>query len=434
MTLLPEGEKADPNTLAKHRQKAWERQSRYVADTSKFYQQIWNGAQPPVDLRDLPKLPTSDKVQLRISQAAHPPFGDYLAAAPKEAVRLHRTSGTTGQAMNLAMSALDCQITETVGGRAQKLAGLRPDDIVAHCLNYQMWMGGLTDHMTLQQTGALVIPFGVGSTELLIRTIQEVGVTALSCTPSYPAVLERVIADKFPGLSPRDLGLRLGLFGGEPGLDDPALRDRLRDTWGIEPRNANYGVSDVFSNFAAQCEHDTRLHFVAGDVLYPELINPDSQEQIEITDGTTGELVLTHLARDCQPLVRFRTGDLIAIDATDPCRCGTTGFRFRVVGRSDDMIVVRGLNMFPTMVASVVTGFKELTGDYRIVLDKPPPHDVLPVHAEMAPGIENPAGFTAEIEKAFKRILGVTARLTLLPAGAFEVTEGKTRRVIRSYQ
>lgn len=434
MTLLQNAETISPDKLQKHNQTAWEKQSRYVADNSDFFRQLWGGKQPPKYLRDLPELPLSDKTQLRVSQAEHRPFGNYLAAPISKAVRLHRTSGTTGQAMNLALSARDCEITEIVGGRAQRLAGLRPDDIVAHCLNYQMWMGGVTDHMTLQQTGALVIPFGVGSTELLVRTIQEVGVTALSCTPSYPAVLERVIAEKFPGLSPRDLGLKLGLFGGEAGLDDPALRARLKETWGMEPRNANFGVSDVFSNFAAQCEHDTRLHFIAADVLYPELIDPDSGEPLVIADGASGELVLTHLERDCQPLVRFRTGDIITVDATNPCRCGCTGFRFRVVGRSDDMIVVRGLNMFPTMVAAVVTSFKELTGDYRIVLDQPPPFDVLPVHAECAPGIEISTGLPTEIEKTFKRILGVTVRLTLLPAGAFEVTEGKTHRVIRSYQ
>lgn len=434
MTLLQNAETISPNELREHTQASWKSQSRYVADTSDFFQQLWDGKPPPKDPRDLPELPLSDKSQLRVSQAEHRPFGNYLAAPISKAVRLHRTSGTTGQAMNLALSARDCEITETVGGRAQRLAGLRPDDIVAHCLNYQMWMGGVTDHMTLQQTGALVIPFGVGNTELLIRTIQEVGVTALSCTPSYPAVLERVIAEKFPGLSPRDLGLKLGLFGGEAGLDDPALRTRLKDTWGMEPRNANFGVSDVFSNFAAQCEHDTRLHFIAADVLYPELIDPDSGEPLPIGDGITGELVLTHLARDCQPLVRFRTGDIITVDATNPCCCGCTGFRFRVVGRSDDMIVVRGLNMFPTMVAAVVTSFRELTGDYRIVLDQPPPFDVLPVHAEVVPGVEMSTGLSTEIEKTFKRILGATVRLTLLPAGTFEVTEGKTRRVIRSYQ
>jgi phenylacetate-CoA ligase len=209
-----------------------------------------------------------------------------LAAPPEKVSRLHRTSGTTGQAMNLAMSALDCEITEIVGGRAQSLAGLKAGTMVVHCLNYQMWMGGLTDHLTLERTGATVVPFGVGSTELLINTILETGITAISCTPSYPAVLERVIAERFPDLSPRDLGLKLGLFGGEPGIDDPAFRKRLSETWGMQPRNANYGVSDVFCNFASECAHDTALHFVAHDVLHVELIDPDSGSQRRLPPET----------------------------------------------------------------------------------------------------------------------------------------------------
>ncbi|WP_343211937.1 AMP-binding protein (plasmid) [Aliisedimentitalea scapharcae] len=433
MTLLRNAHTLPASTLSDNARISWRQQCSHVAKSSEFYRRLWDGKQPPCDLNDLPDLPLSDKSHLRVSQADHPPFGNYLAAPQARAVRLHRTSGTTGQAMNLALSERDCEITETVGGRAQRLAGLTPDDTVAHCLNYQMWMGGLTDHMTLQKTGALVIPFGVGSTELLIRTIQEVGVTALSCTPSYPAVLERVIADRFPDLSPKDLGLRLGLFGGEAGLDDPAWRTRMTQTWGLEPRNANYGVSDVFSNFAAQCEYDTRLHFVAADVLYPELIDPETTQPRPIAPGVTGELVLTHLERECQPLVRFRTGDIIAVDATDPCQCGCTGFRFRVVGRSDDMIVVRGLNMFPTMVAAVINGFSDLNGDYRIILDQPPPFDVLPVHVELADNVTPSVALAQAIENRFKQVLGVTARLTLLSPGTFGVTEGKTSRVIRSF-
>ena len=432
--LVKNADKMNSAELFPHNQKAWEKQSAYVAARSDFYLKLWKGAVPPNDLRDLPDLPLSDKAQLRVSQANHPPFGNYLTASPRAAVRLHRTSGTTGQAMNLALSARDAEITQIVGGRAQSSAGLTPDDTVAHCLNYQMWMGGVTDHLTLEATGALVIPFGVGGTELLIRTIKEVGVTAISCTPSYPAVLERVIAEKFSGLEPRDLGLRLGLFGGEPGLDDPAFRERLKKTWGFEPRNANFGVSDVFSNFAAQCEHDTRLHFLAQDVLYPELIDPETETPIPIEAGKTGELVLTHLVRDCQPLVRFRTGDIIAIDETEACQCGCAGFRFRVVGRSDDMIVVRGLNMFPTMVATVINSFEDVTGDYRIVLDRPPPYDVLPVQVELVSGCPASRELAAKIEENFKRSLGASAHISLLPHGAFPVTEGKTRRVIRSYE
>jgi len=419
--------------LGKIQQHAWDQQRHYVAAHSDFYRTLWQGQTPPRDLRDLPNLPLSDKLQVRSAQAAHPPFGNYLAAPRDDIRRLHRTSGTTGQAMNLALSARDCEITEVVGARAQRAAGLTPSHTVVHCLNYQMWMGGVTDHMTLERTGATVVPFGVGGTELLIRTIREIGINAISCTPSYPAVLERVIAEKFAGLKPRDLGLQLGLFGGEPGLDDPAFRQRLQDTWGMQPRNANYGVSDVFCNFAAQCPHDQRLHFLASDVLYPELIDPETAAPLEMIAAQRGELVLTHLARDCQPLVRFRTGDIIAVDETKPCACGRTGMRFRVVGRSDDMVVVRGLNLFPSMVAAVINNFAELSGDYRIILDQPPPYDYLPVSVELAPGQNAPDQLAAGIEAAIKTALGATARITILKAGSFDVTEGKTRRVIRNY-
>jgi phenylacetate-CoA ligase len=432
VTTIAAGEYVSPADLFAHQQTSWSKQACYVAERSAFYRELWNGKAPPADLRDMPGLPLSDKGQLRLSQAAHPPFGDYLAAPREVATRLHRTSGTTGQAMNLALTARDCRIVEAVGGRCQRAAGLGPGHTVVHCLNYQMWMGGVTDHMTLEATGALVVPFGVGSTELLIRTIREIGITAISCTPSYPAVLERVLEQKFPGVTPRDLGLKLGLFGGEAGLDDVALRERIRSTWGMEPRNANYGVSDVFSNFAAQCAEDTRLHFMAADVLWPELINPETTEALQLVEGAQGELVLTHLIRDCQPLVRFRTGDIITVDATEPCRCGRTGFRFRVVGRSDDMVVVRGLNVFPTMVAAVVSEMPELSGDYRIMLDGPPPYDRLPLHVERAHGVQDAPGLSAKVAAAIKAKLGATAEVTLLPPGTFPLTEGKTKRVIRS--
>jgi phenylacetate-CoA ligase len=278
------------------------------------------------------------------------------------------------------------------------------------------------------------VPFGVGSTELLIRTIMETGIDAISCTPSYPAVLERALEAHFPDIEPLDLGLKLGLFGGEAGLDDMAFRQRIRDTWGMEPRNANYGVSDVMSNFAAQCEHDTRLHFLADDVLFAEIIDVDSGGSLPLEPGVEGELVLTHLLRDCQPLVRFRSGDIIAVDETTPCRCGHRGMRFRVVGRSDDMVVVRGLNIFPSMVAAVINAFSELSGNYRIVLDKRPPYDVLPITAELAADAQAADELAGNIELALKKALGASCRVELLPANSFELTEGKTRRVERTYE
>jgi phenylacetate-CoA ligase len=438
MTLLQDAEWLGPAELARHRQASWEGQRRHVMGHSDFYRALWQGRKPPKDLRDLPDLPLSSKAQLRESQAGHPPFGNYLASVHEDIVRLHRTSGTTGQAMNLALSAHDCEVTATVGGRCYRAAGLKPGHRVVHCLNYQMWMGGVTDHLALEASGATVVPFGVGDSAHLIRTVQELSIDAISCTPSYPAVLEAVLEEKFPGLAPRDLGLKLGLFGGEPGLDDPNLRERLRATWGLEPRNANFGVSDAFSIIGAQCEENPALHFLAGDVLYPELIDPEREEPLSIEAGREGELVLTHLARHCQPLVRFRTGDIVSLEETSPCRCGRTTMRFRIVGRADDMVVVRGLNLFPTMVAAVVNDFPALSGDYRIVLDKGPPYDFLPLQVELAKGqgASDSArkSLGADVAGAIKKKLGASARVVVLPPGSFPVTAGKTRRVVRNGQ
>ena len=163
------------------------------------------------------------------------------------------------------------------------------------------------------------------------------------------------------------------------------------------------------------------------------MIDPDTTQPIPLQVGARGELVLTHLIRDCQPLVRFRTGDIIAIEATEPCACGCTGFRFRVVGRSDDMVVVRGLNMFPTMVAAVINEFPELSGDYRIRLTSPPPWDRLPVLAELARPGPAPEGLADRLAQAIKTKLGASATVELLPADSLPRTEGKTKRVLREY-
>ncbi len=425
---------ASRRNLTDHVRQLWEQQRHHVARNSTFYRELWEGRTPPAELSDLPELPLSDKSQLRESQAAAPPFGRYLASETATISRMHRTSGTTGQAMNLALSARDAAVMAEVGGRCHRAAGLTSEHIVVHCLNYKMWMGGVTDHLTLEATGAVAVPFGVGSTELLVRTIGEVGINAISCTPSYPAVLEETVRESFPGLEPRDLGLKLGLFGGEPGVDDPAFRARMFDTWGMQARNANYGVSDVFSNFAAECEFETSLHFMAADVLHPELIDPGSTDPLPLAGGEQGELVLTHLARDCQPLVRFRTGDIVEVhSAGEPCRCGRTGFRFAVVGRSDDMVIVRGINLFPTMVAAVINAFPELSGQYMIRLDRPPPYDRLPVVVERAGLAGDDHALAQRIEFAIKDKLGAGADVTVEAAGSFERTEGKTTRVERHY-
>ena len=417
--------------LANLGRRRWAEQAQYVAANSAFYGRLWQGRKPPPEIDEIARLPLTDKAMLRQSQAAAPPFGDYLAAAKESVIRLHRTSGTTGQAMNIAQSRADALQTAEIGARCQRAGGLGPGHRVVHCLNYQMWMGGFTDHTTLEATGATVIPFGVGNSDLLVRTIRELEVTAISCTPSYPAVLERIIEEQFPGLEPRDLGLQLGLFGGEAGLDNGTFRKRLEDTWGFGVRNANYGVSDVFCNFAGQCERSNDLHFMALDVLHPEIIDPETGEPLPWREGSEGELVLTHLARQCQPLVRFRTGDIVTLTGTGTCACGRTAPRFRVVGRSDDMVVVRGINVFPPSLAGVVNGFEALSGEYRVRLDGPGPYDRLPLEAELATGREASSELARAVSETIKKEIRVTAELTLLPPFSLPRTQGKTRRIIR---
>ena len=428
--MLPGADFAPLDVVAAYRQELWSRQRDYVTTTSALLRQQWAGTLPPADLADLAALPLVDKEILRSSQQSTPPFGGYLAADAGEVRRIHRTGGTTGEAMNLALSGADADQTAQIGARAQRAAGLRPDDSVVHCLNYQMWMGGYTDHATLEAVGAAVVPFGVGNPGALIRTIVDLRVTAISCTPSYPAVLEQVLHDQ--GIDPRSLGLRLGLFGGEAALDVPGFRERLEATWGFAARNSNYGVTDVMCNFAGQCEAQDALHFMASDVLHAELIDPVTGDPLAWVDGERGELVLTHLERDCQPLVRFRTGDIVTVESTEACACGRTAPRFRVTGRADDMVVVRGVNVFPTSVAALVQSDGDLSGEYRIRLVGPGPYDRLPLEVELARGCAaDPEGVRRRIEAASRSDLRVTALVTVVEHGALPRNEGKTRRVVR---
>ncbi|MDE0310591.1 MAG: hypothetical protein OXI60_12300 [Acidiferrobacterales bacterium] len=417
--------------LDRLRNRRWRTQREYVLNRSSFFKRLWTQSHVPHRLEEFANLPLCCKSLLRESQIACPPFGDYLAADPDSIVRLHRTSGTTGQAMNAALTELDALQTARIGARCFRAAGLKPADMVIHCLNYQMWMGGVTDHLSLEAAGATVIPFGVGDSRHLIRTIADLDVAAIHSTPSYPAVLEQTISDHFENLTPRDLGLRIGLFGGEAGLDSEAFRNRLEETWGYAVRNSNYGMADAFSNFAGQCEHSNDLHLLGHDVLFAELICPQSLSVIPFETGETGELVLTHLMRQAQPLVRFRTNDMVTITGTDTCRCGRTTPRFRVLGRSDDMIIVRGVNVYPTAVRGVINSIPELSGEFRIRLRGKGPYDRLRVEAELAAQTTATADLAETIEHKIRQTVRASAQVELFPARSFPRTEGKTKRVIR---
>ena len=195
---------------------------------------------------------------------------------------------------------------------------------------------------------------------------------------------------------------------------------------------SNYGVTDVLCNFAGQSEVNSDLHFMALDVLYPELIEPESGANLPWKEGEKGELVLTHLCKEAQPLIRFRTHDIIQITGTGQSPCGRSTPRFRVIGRSDDMVVVRGINVFPTMVAEILNQIEDLSGEYHITLTTPPPYDYLPVDAELKTG-QNSSPTKEEVAVEIKKYLGVTAKVALMPANSFPRVEGKTKRVIKTF-
>ena len=434
MPCLSQADFATPEALNAARQAHWQVQRQRLLG-SVFYQRHHSEApvKIPQTIDEIRHSPFTDKSQLRTDQVQYPPFGSYLATSQDLVSRLHRTSGTTGHAMNLALSKNDAEMQAQVAGRAQSAAGLGPGDVVVHCLNYQLWMGGLTDHLGLESTGALVVPFGTGGTDLLIRTILDGGVNAISCTPSYPARLAQVLAERFPDRNPKSLGLKKAFMGGEPGLDDPVFRSRLNDVWGMQAMNSNYGVSDFLCNFAGQCTEQNDLHFMASDIAHAEIVTPDSDAVLPFESGSEGEMVLTHLDRECQPLLRFRTGDLIRLTATDRCRCGRAAPRFRVIGRTDEMVIIRGVNAFPSVVAAAVNTCAELNGEYLIRLKHPPPYDRLPLEVEIAGGYEYDDRLREKISNELSASLRLSIDLTLLSPGQLGRTEGKTRRLIREY-
>jgi phenylacetate-CoA ligase len=434
METLPQGD------LDRLEKELLQKQIPYVLANSGMYQAKLEGtgvrAEEIKAPADLARLPFTTKSELRKSQERQPPYGDFLAAEPGDISRVHRTSGATGRFVYTALTRADLDLTHDTGARSFWAAGLRPHHRVIHCLNYQLWMGGFTDHVNLETTGATVFPFGVGNSRQLVRVIQEAGVTALSSTPSYPKYLEQVVRDEL-GIEPAELGLKLGLFGGEPGLDNPDYRNRIESTWGMKAMNANYGVSDVLCNFAAVCEANYQLHFLAQGGLLLQLIDPATEEDLKIEPGVIGEMVLTHLRKEAQPLIRYRTSDLLQITETGPCACGRTGPRFKVIGRSDDMLHVKGINVFPNGIAKVLDSLvPEVTGEFQVVLSHPSPYTELTVTVEHGTTIkpEDMEGLRKRIGAEIKNELNFKAVLTLVPPDTIQRTQmGKARRVIRSY-
>lgn len=387
------------------------------------------------DVSDLPLLPFTEKDECRRSQQEHPPFGNYLACSQEQVMRVHKTSGTTGLALYVALTRHDRDLMNECAARSYWASGLRPSDTVVHCLNYRLWIGGYSDHEGLETTGATVVPFGVGQTALLLQTIRELQINAISATPSYMLPLSEAALAQ--GLNPRDLGLRKGFFGAEPGMSEPSVRTRMEETWGMRAMDANFGMADIISIMGSECEQRQGLHFHAQGAVAVELIEPESGTPLAFTEGAVGELVYTHLLKEAQPLVRYRAHDVVRILGTGPCACGRTSFRFRVLGRSDDMLHVRGINVFPTAVGNTLIHLSDrLSGEFQIIVDHAPPHQYLRVRVELAQNLASDqiGDLPQQIVHALREQLNFRAEPELVPYGTLPRTEQKARRVMKTYE
>jgi phenylacetate-CoA ligase len=369
-------------------------------------------------LEDLAALPFTTKEELRASQAETPPYGDYVCVDGIEIVRMHLSSGTTGKPLVMPYTERDVATSAEVGARAFWAAGVRPDDTLLHCLSYSFYTGGISDHAALEATGAAMIPVGLGQSARVLELWRDLRPTALFSTITYPVHLAETAAER--GLDPRALGLAKLVVTGEPGGQIAATRRRLEELWGAEVGDT-YGLSEVWGTLAGECEERDGLHFSGQDATLVELIEPESGEEVPVEEGARGELVFTHLYREAAPLIRFRSRDVAEILGID-CSCGRTGFRFRVVGRSDDMFRVRGINVFPSAVEELMR--EQGVDRFAIVLDS------FPVEPPVRILVEGVKGRERELAQAVRARLDFTCEIA---AATLPRSEAKSKRLYRVY-
>lgn len=367
---------------------------------------------------DLRRLPFTTKDELRASQEAEPPLGDFACADPVEVVRVHLTSGTSGKPLVLGYTEADVRTSARVGARAVWAAGARPDDTILHCMNYSFYTGGLADHDALEETGATMVPAGLGQSARLLELWDDLRPTALFSTLTYPLYLAEQA--RAAGRDPRALGLRKLIVSGEPGGQMAATRKRVEELWDAVLGDT-YGLSDVWGTLAGECEERDGLHFCGPDAAFVELVEPESGEPVGVEPGARGELVFTHLAREATPVLRFRSRDVAEVVAVD-CPCGRSGLRFRVVGRSDDMFRVRGVNVFPSAVEELLR--EHGIDRFALVLDR------FPVEPPVEILVEGVDGREEEVAAAVKARLGFTC---VVRAATLPRTETKAKRLYRVY-
>jgi phenylacetate-CoA ligase len=399
---------------------------RYVYDHSAFYRRKFNEAGvEPGDIQclaDITKLPFTRKIDLRDNY----PTG--MFSAPKsQIVRYHVSSGTTGKPTVVGYTKGDIETWSESLARALTSVGLGRDDVVQVGYGYGLFTGGLGMHYGAERIGAAVLPVGTGNTERQIELMQDLGTTAIACTPSYFLHIMEV-AEKMGVSIKNDTELKVGIFGAEPWSLE--TRKRIEDNTGINAYDI-YGTSEISGPLFTECYVKKGIH-VWGDMFLTEVIDPKTGEHVP--DGETGELVFTTLHKFALPLIRYRIGDL-SIMSNEVCECGRTHPRImRILGRTDDMLIIRGINVFPSQVESVLMNIPEVGDHWEIVVDRKGPLDMMTVRVELTEtGFSDKIGdlmkLKKKVSKELKGVLNIAAEVDLVEPGTIPRSMGKAKRV-----
>ena len=375
-------------------------------------------------LDDIRKLPFTIKQDLRDNY----PFGLFTVPM-SNIVRLHASSGTTGKPTVVGYTRRDIDTWSNLMARSFVAAGLTSNDVIHNAYGYGLFTGGLGAHYGAERLGASVIPMSGGGTKKQIMILQDFGPTAICCTPSYALYLAE--QGKEMGIDMRSLRLRVGVFGAEPWSE--RMRQEIEDRLGIKALDI-YGLSEIIGpGVAIECAEGRNGLHVFEDHFIVEIIDPETGEPVP--HGEEGELVFTTLTKEAVPLIRYRTRDLSRL-IEEPCKCGRTHIRMaRISGRSDDMLIIRGVNVFPSQIESVLLSIEGLEPHYQLIVDREGTLDTLEIQVEMSEDlfsdkIKTLQNIESRITKDIKDYLGVTAKVKLVGSQTLERVEGKAQRVI----
>ncbi|HEY8624408.1 MAG TPA: hypothetical protein VIL82_00235 [Solirubrobacteraceae bacterium] len=404
----------------------------YLFERSAFYREKlaaagFDSERAAGGLAEIAQLPLTDKHEIKATATPDNPIGSHLCAAPSELVRIYSTSGTTGSPSYVPLTAGDLDNWVTGSSRSYAASGIAAGQRIVSSYNAGPFVAGAA-LASFERIGLCHIPIGTGNTERLIAAVDLLGPQAAVLTPSYAAHLIEWATERDVDL--RGSSVERVLVAGEPGGGEPAFRAKLEEGWGARVFEA-MGIGDIGVSLWGECEQQDGMHLGARGFVHAELIDPETGAAVEIDNGASGELVLTHLQHRAAPLLRFRTRDHVEV-RTDQCECGRTSPRVRCIGRTDDMLIVRGVNVFPSAVREVVSGFAPEVSGYILVkpqVQGPKQEPPLPVSVELAQGATADAALAEAIRDRLRNALVVQTNVELVPWGSLRRSEYKSKLV-----